>query len=76
MRQDRSGLSKSPGRRFRDFCVRVLIGYGIIVLVLAFIQRKLMYVPTVEPAMDPPAVDSGTVEAVSTTTEDGITTRH
>ncbi len=72
MKQNPHGLSKSLAVRFRNVCLRVLIGYGVIILVLAFIQRMLMYVPTVEAEVRPPVVESARVDAVSTTTDDGI----
>lgn len=72
MKHDQREISKPLAIRFRNVCLRILVGYGIIIIVLAFIQRKLMYVPTVETQINLPSVESGKVEAVSTTTEDGI----
>ncbi len=58
---------------FRKAIVRTVIGYGVIILVLALLQRKLMYHPMVADQIRPPIVDGHVVEPIETTTEDGIT---
>lgn len=59
--------------RLFHFIKRWLIFYGMIVLVLAFFQRKLMYHPTVEADLDPQTAGVGShVDPVKCTTVDGI----
>ena len=59
--------------RLFHFIKRWLIFYGILVLVLTILQRKLMYHPTVVAELSPQSEGHGDhVEPVKCTTEDGI----
>lgn len=52
---------------------RWLVFYGVIIVLLAVFQRKLMYQPTVVADLSPQSVGLGEhVEAISTTTVDGL----
>lgn len=70
--QQKPTATKARNRLFH-FIKRWLIFYGIIVLVLAIFQRKLMYHPTVVANLSPQTAGVGDhVQAVVCTTVDGI----
>ena len=54
--------------------LRSLLLYGVVVLLLTLLQRKLMYQPTIVPELSPAAMGAEREAAdVTTETDDGLT---
>lgn len=64
---------KTVFSRIRRVVIRWAVFYGIIVIVLAFLQRKLMYHPTVEPDVTPESAGvADHAQGVIARTKDGL----